>query len=218
MRIRLTIFGLLLAGLVAHGQTNGQVFQRIPISQFPLASTVTSNSLFIVANPGVNNNSILAAPLANGLFVLQSNYAAISNSIFNNLPTNSTAIQAGYFMPIVINNVISNNYWEDFGRTNSSGQSLIDASLNATNDVVFCGVTNCNRNWQKLSYIVNASVSPYSRIYIPTNTLAHFVTNYGPWIWYPSNNVRCLYLTNGFALRMAIDTNGLFLERQWNVK
>lgn len=203
-------FGLVLT-------VGAQDFNVVKISQLPLfTGQVPTNALFVVAVPGVQTYSIYAAPLANGIIGLYSNYFALSNALFS-IPLTGAAIQDGYIFSPVTRNVGSNTYWEDFGKTNNQGQSLISAALSATNDVVFYGITNVNRQFQKLSYSIVSSASPYARIWIPTNTVAHFQTNYGPWIFYPSNSWYVLYLTNGFAMRMATETNTYF-ERQWTVR
>lgn len=123
----------------------------------------------------------------------------LGNSVTNllNQSTNVPAIFGGFTLTPVTNTDL---YWWDFGVTNALGQKLIYATLQATNDVEFIGVTNCTK-WGTLSFNVVASGAD-RLVRLPTG-LPHLDT-FGLTL---TNGAYQLTLTNGNEFRMTIQSN-----------
>lgn len=162
MKLLTALFVML--GLTAFGQGNPS-FKSFATNQF------TTNGLII----RVRTNAIAVSNFNIDVF----NY--ITNVVNSNVVLYAdTAIRDGVeIFPFTLSNAVSDIpaaavYWLDFGRTNTRGQRLIYQSVNGTNNVMFWGLTNCNR-WDLLSLNV-VSVTTNRWVFFPT-TLPHFDTN-----------------------------------------
>jgi hypothetical protein len=187
-----------------------------PIGQLPNVGTnVTTNMETVLANPNVGNYNWtiaqMVAYLNNTLSFATTNYVTNFVYITNNFTNNYTnivitniniigAIETGYTNPPASTTSATNFYWFDFGISNSFGQNCIYATLLATNNVDFLGVTNLNI-WKLLS--VNVVASGGNRVIALPNTWPHFNTNG----WTSNGNIFYLTLTNGNEFRITIQSN-----------
>ncbi len=94
------------------------------------------------------------------------------------------------------------NFWWDFGRTNANGERLIYATLGATTNVNFVGITNCNQ-WSILSFNLVASGSDVF-VTFPSEVLPHFDSSY---IANFDLGRFGFWLTNGNEFRMTLQSN-----------
>jgi len=115
-------------------------------------------------------------------------------------PDKVSATLDGFDMLPVAQGNPSNIYWLDFGKSNAAGTPLVYATLTATNDVRFAGITNCDK-WRMLSFNVVAS-GGNRLIQMPTN-FPHISTN---GLTYANGSYQ-LTLTNGNEFRMTIQSN-----------
>jgi hypothetical protein len=174
----------------------------------------TSN-LWVANSDGINAvinhpESGLTTSISNGLTSLSNSFSSFTSN-FNSMTTNWAATLDGFIMSPVVSTTTTNTYWWDFGQTNSLGQPLIYATLNATNTVKFAGPTN-GHLWSLLSIGVYANGADRS-ILFPTN-LPFLVTNN----MVLTNGQYVLTLTNAHLLRLTLESNEFGLEPQWVTK
>jgi hypothetical protein len=163
-----------------------------------MAVSLSTNQI-LITNLVSSSNSTFVTNITAVTISVTTNFTFVNSIVTNIVPL---TLYTNVPMTVATQNVASNQYWLDFGVTNEWGQKYVYQDLLATNNPVFCGITNNYRS-SPLSFRVIASGGDRT-IFWNTNWLpSYFYTNVGI---IPSNTYYAYVLSNKNELRVTMET------------